>query len=164
MSAVARVQRWLCTCICCRRDAAASPGGSHWAGCRHWRQAAGVLWLQEGDSGPAPPEGAGPVLARGLPQVLLLRLPARRGRLHPLCQGQPPPVSQGLSQVSPRLDTKTHIDYHCCCYCYNNNNYYNNYNNIYNNNILLSFIIVIIIIIILLLLLVPYRCSHRRGL
>jgi len=44
-------------------------------------------------------ESPGHVLARGLPQVRLLRLQARRGRLHPLHQRKPHSLQKRLSQV-----------------------------------------------------------------
>ncbi|XP_063233269.1 uncharacterized protein LOC134537016 isoform X3 [Bacillus rossius redtenbacheri] len=43
--------------------------------------------------------GAGPLLARGLPEVRLLRLSPGRGGLHALHQGQPHPVQERLPQV-----------------------------------------------------------------
>ena len=39
-----------------------------------------------------PAESDGPVVARGLPQMFLLRLPFGGGGLHALCQGQPAAV------------------------------------------------------------------------
>ena len=44
-----------------------------------------------------PTEGVGAVLARGLPQVRLLRLQAGGGGLNAVHEGQPHPVPQGLS-------------------------------------------------------------------
>ena len=46
--------------------------------------------------------GAGPVLARGLPQVRLLRRETGRGGPLPLHQGQPAALQEGLPQVSGR--------------------------------------------------------------
>lgn len=63
-------------------------------------EAAGLRGLQREDPGPLHAPGAGPLLARGLPQVRLLRLPAGPAGLHPLHPGQPHPLPQGLPQVS----------------------------------------------------------------
>lgn len=63
------------------------------------REAEGLRRLQPQDQGPLPVEGSGQVLARGLPQVRLLRLPPGRGGLHPLHQGQPHPVPPRLPEV-----------------------------------------------------------------
>lgn len=63
-------------------------------------EAAGLRRLQREDPGPLHAPGAGPFLARGLPQVRLLRLPAGPVGLHPLHPGEPHPVPQGLPQVS----------------------------------------------------------------
>ena len=68
---------------------------SEWLG-----QPSGVFRVSEEDHRALPAEGPRPVLARGLPQVLLLRLPPRRGGVDTLHQGQPPPVSQGLPKVT----------------------------------------------------------------
>lgn len=46
-----------------------------------------------------PAEGAGPLLARGLSKVQLLRLPVRGGRIHPVYERQPYFVQEGLSKV-----------------------------------------------------------------
>ena len=46
--------------------------------------------------------GAGPVLARGLPEVRLLRREAGRGGAVSLHQGQPAALQEGLPQVSGR--------------------------------------------------------------
>lgn len=64
-------------------------------------ETAGLRRLQREDPGPLHAPGAGPLLARGLPQVRLLRLPAGPAGLHPLHPGQPHPLPQGLPQVSP---------------------------------------------------------------
>lgn len=63
-------------------------------------EAAGLRRLQREDPGPLHAAGAGPLLARGLPQVRLLRLPTGPAGLHPLHPGQPHPLPQGLPQVS----------------------------------------------------------------
>lgn len=65
------------------------------------REAEGLRGLQPQDQRPLPAEGAGQVLARGLPQVRLLRLPPGRGGLHPVHQGQPHPVPARLPEVGP---------------------------------------------------------------
>lgn len=64
-------------------------------------EAAWLRRLQREDPGPLHAAGAGPLLARGLPEVRLLRLPPGPGGLHPLHPGQPHPVPQGLPEVTP---------------------------------------------------------------
>lgn len=64
------------------------------------REAPGLRRLQREDPGPLHAAGPGPVLARGLPQVRLLRLPPGPGGLHPLHPGKPHPVPQGLPEVT----------------------------------------------------------------
>lgn len=64
------------------------------------REAAGLRRLQWEDPGPLHAAGVGPVLARGLSEVRLLRLPPGPGGLHPLHPGQPHPVPQGLPEVT----------------------------------------------------------------
>lgn len=46
-----------------------------------------------------PAEGARPVLARGLPDVRMLRLSAGRGWVHSVHQGEHDPLQKGLLQV-----------------------------------------------------------------
>jgi hypothetical protein len=59
----------------------------------------GMRRMRQEDHREVPPQGAGPLLARGLPQVRLLRLPPRGGRFHALHQGQPHTLQEGLPQV-----------------------------------------------------------------
>ena len=56
--------------------------------------------MQEKDHGEIFTESNESVLARGLPQVFLLRLSARGGGIHALHQGQPNAVPTRLSKVS----------------------------------------------------------------
>lgn len=55
--------------------------------------------MREANKRPVSAQGRGPVLARGLPQVRLLRLPSGRGRVHALQEGQPPALQEGLPKV-----------------------------------------------------------------
>lgn len=54
-----------------------------------------TMW--EGDHRAVSPEGHGEILARGLPQVRLLRLPPRGSRLEALLQSGPHALQEGLS-------------------------------------------------------------------
>lgn len=69
-------------------------------------QAKRLCRLQPEDQGPLPAEGPRQVLARGLPQVCLLRLPAGRGGLHALHQSQPHPVPERLPTVREPAPTQ----------------------------------------------------------
>lgn len=53
------------------------------------------MW--KGHNREVPFEGHGEVLARGLPQVRLLRLPPRGGRLQAVLQSRPHALQKGLS-------------------------------------------------------------------
>ena len=64
-------------------------------------EAAGLCRLQQEDPRPLHAAGVGQVLARGLPEVRLLRLPPGTAGLHPLHPGQPHPLPQGLPEVTP---------------------------------------------------------------
>ncbi|XP_061898819.1 uncharacterized protein LOC133646912 isoform X3 [Entelurus aequoreus] len=63
------------------------------------REGAGLRRLQREDPGPLHAAGLGPLLARGLSEVCLLRLPPGPGGLQPLHPGQPHPVPPGLPQA-----------------------------------------------------------------
>lgn len=71
------------------------------------REASGLRRLQREDPGPLHAAGPGPVLARGLPEVRLLRLPPGPGGLHPLHPGKPHPVPQGLPEVTAGAGTRS---------------------------------------------------------
>ena len=65
--------------------------------------------LRQEDHGAVPPQGPRPVLARGLSQVRLLRLPPGGGGIHALHEGQPHLVQEGLSQVSEGTKTRVAV-------------------------------------------------------
>lgn len=66
---------------------------------RHGHDSQGVRELRQTHHRTILAQGTGPVLARGLPQVRLLRLSLGRGRVHVVHQGQPHTLQKGLSQV-----------------------------------------------------------------
>lgn len=72
----------------------------NWSERQHGDDSQGVRQLRQTHNRTVPAQGFGPVLARGLSQMRLLRLSAGWSRIHVVHQSQPDTLQKGLPQVN----------------------------------------------------------------